>query len=52
MISLFTIGSPRSSNPWVVPHPTEVEFYGESMPLIEVDIVYLKIPLVLADIYQ
>jgi hypothetical protein len=40
MIYLFTNGSLRSSDPWVVPHPEENENYGDSMPLTMVDIFY------------
>jgi hypothetical protein len=39
MISSFTSGSLGSFDPWVVPHPEDVESYGASMPLTMVDIV-------------
>jgi hypothetical protein len=40
MISSFTSGSLGSFDPWVVPHPEDVDSYGASMPLTLVDISY------------
>jgi len=39
MISLVTIGSLESFDPWVVPRPNEVNSYGASMSLMEFEIV-------------
>jgi hypothetical protein len=43
MISSFTSVSLGFSNPWVVPHPDNVEYYGASIPLSIADIFYPKI---------
>jgi hypothetical protein len=45
MISSSTSGSLRSFDPWVVPHPEDVDSYGASMPLTVVDIVDPKNPI-------
>jgi hypothetical protein len=50
MISSFIGGSHRFVDPWVVPHPKDVESYGASMPLTTFDIVDPLIPLVYANI--
>jgi hypothetical protein len=44
MISSFTSGSLGSFDPWVVPHPEDVDSYGASMPLTMVKIVDPTIP--------
>jgi hypothetical protein len=44
MISSSTSGSLGSFDPWVVPHPEDVDSYGASMPLTAVDIVDPTIP--------
>jgi hypothetical protein len=52
MISSFTSGSLGSFNPWVVPHPKDIESYGASMPPTVVDIVDPKIPSTSVDTSQ
>jgi hypothetical protein len=39
IIYSFINGSLKSYNPWMVPHPEDVESYRASMPLSVVDIV-------------
>jgi hypothetical protein len=52
MISSFTSGSLGFIDPWVVPHPKDVESYGSSMKLTMIDIFDLKIPTKSIDIGQ
>jgi hypothetical protein len=52
MISSFTSRSLGSFDPWVVPHPKDVESYGSSMPLSTVDISFAMISLALVDTGQ
>jgi hypothetical protein len=52
MISSFSNGSLRSSDPWVVPRPKDVESYGAHMTLTKIEIVYLEIPLASPDTCQ
>jgi len=44
MIFVVTNGSLGFVDPWVVAHYEDVESYGESMPLIAIEIVDPKIP--------
>jgi hypothetical protein len=44
MISSFTSGSLESIDPWVVPHPEDVDSYGSSMLFMVVEVVDPKIP--------
>jgi hypothetical protein len=45
MIFSSTSGSLGSVDPWVVPHPEDVDSYGASIPLTTVDIVDLDNPI-------
>jgi len=52
MIFSSTPRSLKSIDPWVVPHPEDVDSYGASMPPIMVNIVNPKIPSESVDIDQ
>lgn len=43
MISSITSGSHGSYDHWVVPSPTNVDYYGDEIPLTTVRITYLAI---------
>jgi hypothetical protein len=43
MISSFTSGSLGSSDPWVVPCPEDVEYYGDHMPFTTIDLANREI---------